>query len=102
MNSPLSHSYSQIRFAWLKARLILFFKRWAIYISIGLIVLGGSVDGTLALLSLLVAPILQAPQQPLFHALLICVGYGLVGGLIVLGLSPLLLPPHWRGRVLGR
>lgn len=52
-------------------------------------------DGTLALLSLLVAPILQAPQQPLFHALLICVGYGLVGGLIVLGLSPLLLPQHW-------
>jgi hypothetical protein len=96
MSSPLRHSYSQIRFAWLKARLILFFKRWAIYISIGLIVLGGSVDGTLALLSLLVAPILQAPQQPLFHALLICVGYGLVGGLIVLGLSSLLLPPHWR------
>ncbi len=96
MSSPLRHSYSQIRFAWLKARLILFLKRWAIYISIGLIVLVGSVDGTLALLSLLVAPILQAHQQPLFHALLICFGYGLVGGLIVLGLSPLLLPPHWR------
>jgi hypothetical protein len=95
MSSLLAHSYSQIRLAWFKARLTNFLKRWAIYISIGVIVIGGSLNGTLALMSLLVAPLLQAPQQPLFQALLICVGYGFVGGLIVLGLSPFLLPPHW-------
>ncbi len=95
MSSPLAHSYSQIRLAWFKARLANFLKRWAIYISIGVIVIGGSLNGTLALMSLLVAPLLQSPQQPLFQAQLICVGYGFVGGLIVLGLSPFLLPPHW-------
>lgn len=95
MSDPNTISYSQMRFTGLKARLVNFLKRWAIYLSIGLIVLGGSIDGTLALMSFLVAPLLQAPQQHLFHSLLICLGYGFVGGLIVLGLSPFLQPADW-------
>lgn len=95
MNNPTNFSYSQIRFAWLKARLVNFLKRWAIYLVIALIVLGGSLSGTVALASLFVAPLLQAPQQSLLYAFLIFLGYGVLGGLIIWRLSSLILPLDW-------
>jgi hypothetical protein len=96
MSNPKRLSYTHIRFSFVRATLISFAQRWAIFIALGLMVLGGSPSGTLALAAWGVAPLFQAPQQFIGYALCVCLGYGLLGGVVVLALRPLLLPSAWR------
>lgn len=95
MSATENFNYSQIRLAWLKTSLKNFVRRWAIYVAIGLAVLGGGFIGMVALAAWSVTPIFYAPLQSMLICILISLGYGVLGGIVVFGLSPLLLPRKW-------
>ena len=99
MNSSQNLSYSQVRHAWCKAALIRLLRRWISYLAVGLFILGGAVSSAVAAMMAMaaapVAPLFQAAQQPPIHGLVLTIGYALLGGMIVLSLSPWLWPRAW-------
>ncbi len=92
-------SYGQIRLAWCRSALISLLRRWGIYLTVGVLVLGGAGSSALAAMSALAAssvlPLLHAAQQGPLTALFITLAYALVGGGLVWGLAPLLWPRAW-------
>jgi hypothetical protein len=88
-------SYSQVRFAWCKAALVSLLRRWGIYVAAGLLILGGSGTAMMAIAAWAVTPLFQAAQHSIIQGSLLTLGYALLGGAIVLGLSPWLWPRAW-------
>ncbi len=92
-------SYGQIRLAWCRAALLRLLRRWGIYLTVGVLVLGGAGSSALAAMSALAAasvlPLLHAAQQGPLTALPITLAYALAGGGLVWGLAPLLWPRAW-------
>ena len=92
-------SYRQVRLAWCKAALVSLLRRWGIYVAVGLLILGGAgssaVAAMLAMAAWSVTPLFQAAQQSALHGAVLTIGYALLGGMIVLGLSPWLWPRTW-------
>lgn len=70
-------------------------RRWGIYVLVGLLVLGGSGPSAVALAAWSVLPLFQAARQSIGQALMLTLGYALVGGMVVWGLSPVLWPRAW-------
>jgi hypothetical protein len=99
MNAFPALSYRQVRIAWCKATLVSLLKRWGIYIAVGLLILGGGGASALAAMMAMAAwsvtPLFQAAQQSALHGAVAALGYAVLGGLIVLGLSPWLWPRAW-------
>ncbi len=88
-------SYGQIRLAWCQAALLGLLRRWGIYLTVGVLVLGGAGSSALALAAASVLPLLHAAQQDPLTALFITLAYTLAGGGLVWGLAPLLWPRAW-------
>jgi hypothetical protein len=88
-------SYSQVRFAWCKAALVSLLRRWGIYVAAGLLILGGSGTAMMAMAAWSVAPLFQAARHSIVQSSLLTLAYALIGGAIVLGLSPWLWPRTW-------
>jgi hypothetical protein len=88
-------SYSQVRFAWCKAALVSLLRRWGIYVVGGLLILGGSGTAMMAIAAWSVAPLFQAARHSIVQSSLLTLGYALLGGAIILGLSPWLWPRAW-------
>jgi hypothetical protein len=99
MKATLKLSYSQVRLAWCKATLVSLLRRWGIYVAIGLLILGGggssAVVAMMAMAAWSVTPLFQATQLSSLHGGVMTIGYALLGGMIVLGLSPWLWPRTW-------
>lgn len=92
-------SYGQMRLAWCRAAMRSLLQRWGMYVVVGLMVLGGGGQHALAAMTALsawtVLPLLQAVQHGIWVALATTLGYGLVGAVLVWGLSPVLWPRRW-------
>lgn len=68
-------------------------RRWGTYVLVGLLVIGARSMPALAAWSVL--PLFQAAQQSIGQALMLTLGYALIGGMVVWGLSPVLWPRAW-------
>jgi hypothetical protein len=92
-------NYGQVRLAWCRTALISLIRRWGIYVMVGLLVLGGAGSSAVAAITAFAAwsvlPLFQSALQPIGQAFLMTIGYALVGGMVVWGLSPVLWPRAW-------
>lgn len=92
-------SYGQMRLAWCRAAMRSLIQRWGVYVVVGLMVLSGGGQHALAAMAALagwtVLPLLQAAQHSVWSALATALGYGLVGAMLVWGLSPVLWSRQW-------
>ena len=99
MNPFPDISYSEVRFAWCKATLVSLLRRWGIYVAVGLLILGGggssAVAAMMAMAAWSVTPLFHAAQMSALHGAVMTIGYALMGGMVVLGLSPWLWPRAW-------
>lgn len=92
-------TYSQVRNAWCLAELLWFLERWAVYIVVGLMVLGSGasagLSGMAGLLAWAVYPLLWAGAQPLAISLTTTLIHSLLGAAVLVALRPLLWSRAW-------
>lgn len=92
-------SYNQVHRKWCLTELLRFLKRWAVYIVMGLLLLGSGasagISGMAGLLAWAVAPLFHAASLPLGMAMLVTLGHSLLGGMVIVALRPLLWPRAW-------
>lgn len=83
-----------------RALLRRFIRRWVIYLTVGMLLLGGAGGATLPALKGLaagaVAPLYRAVEQGASQAMGWALAYAIVGILVVWAQSPLLWPSAWR------
>jgi hypothetical protein len=92
--------YAEVRRRWFWAALMELLRKWAIYIVMGLAILGafsaeGSATSMAAVMAWTVAPLFRATQWPWWWALGCALAHGLIGVGVVLALRRVLWSGPW-------
>lgn len=90
-----AYSYHGVRWRWCRAAVLALIKRWVAFVVVVMAVIGAELTYVLGALAWAVLPLLQAVARGWLQGLLAMLLYGLLGGLLLLALRPLLLPRHW-------
>jgi hypothetical protein len=92
-------SYAYMRLRWCRAALADLLRRWAVYVVVGIVVLGGAANGALTAMAALAAwsvfPLLRATTQSLGILSATALLHSLAGALVIWGLRPVLWPRAW-------
>lgn len=92
-------SYARIRLRWCARALVDLLRRWSVYLTVGVLVLGSSGNGAVAAMSGMTAwsvlPLFQATQSSPGGLALVVLAHSLVGAVVTWGLRPLLWPRAW-------
>jgi hypothetical protein len=74
-------------------------RRWGIYLTVGVLVLGSSGNGAIAAMEGMtgwsVLPLMRASQEPIWWMPLVAAAHSLAGAVIIWGLRPVLWPRSW-------
>lgn len=96
---PSNMSYHRMRLKWCGATLRALLRRWAVYVVLGLLIVGaGSVGATTAMAAIAawsVLPLFKAASQSAPLGLLGAMLHALIGAGVVLALRPVLWPVQW-------
>ena len=89
------YNYHGVRWRWCRATVLALIRRWAAFLGVVMAVIGVQLAYVLGALAWVELPLLQAAARGWMQGLLAMLLYGLLGGLLMLALRPLLLPRHW-------